>query len=120
MVDWSLAAGLLLQEMDARKARKAAGAETPAEITADGFVTVPPAKCRGGSDRPLSNREDDMSQDRAEALPVRIEYGAARRRPDGGFSSRLRPATQVAANDDGPVHATPAMAKPNQANLQAR
>lgn len=56
------AAKRLLARLDARVARE----------RADGFgVMVHAAICRVGSDRPL-HREDELSQDRAEALPVRI------------------------------------------------
>lgn len=103
-------AARLMRLMDA----KAAGAETPAEVVADGFITEGTAWLgstrpdNGGADRPLY-REDSAGIDRAglmgPTLPVRIEYGAARRRPDGGLSSRLRPAAQVAANCNVRGHA---------------
>lgn len=113
-MDWSLAAGLLLAEMDARKARKAAGClERPAEITADGFVTVEGTAWlgstrpdNGGADRP-PHREDSAGLT-GSTLPVSIEYGAARRRPGGGDCPRVHfpAALRLAANDDGRVHAS--------------
>ncbi len=114
------AAQRLLAKLEARIAEKKASRtpQGPGEIQADGF-SIMVLKAKAGvschdierPDRP-HHREDDMGEERAEALPVRMRCrsrggvpGASARLGEVRLYPRLAsPLRLAAANDDRRVH----------------